>query len=386
MAIKVKHEGSAASRLAAGEAGGAAKRAMEASALVKPTQIQTLAPAHASAPSPGGAHAQLIGALGGGAHAPLVGGGGGIGVKLSGPTPLLTSPSGSSGSSGSRMAVPSKAGSPGIRRISSSSGSGSSSGGGADDDYKVTGTSIFNRPDDESVWDDYSKQWKRPWLPGEKEAEALGRVGEVKNSLQKEILDYQHQLGMERAEQNSLLATEREINNARLRELLVPKVGPASIRSPFPNADGNSELQKQFDDIMSAIQESVDNAKSKGVTISPQQQKADGDPLRPIVDSVSANGAGTQPAPGDEIGNLYASGRFVFGESSGGSSRSSEWLRPPDMDAVAGGDQIAANEYAGSLGGMIAMLTGVPSGGADAGGESQGGGDSSSSDEPNKNA
>ncbi|MBQ2629256.1 MAG: hypothetical protein IJG13_06220, partial [Kiritimatiellae bacterium] len=78
MAIKVKHEGSVASRLAASASGGRAKRAMEAAALVKPTPIQTLQPAHASAPGASAPHAQLIGAPGGGAHAPLVGGGGGL--------------------------------------------------------------------------------------------------------------------------------------------------------------------------------------------------------------------------------------------------------------------------------------------------------------------
>ena len=151
MAIKVKHEGSAASRMAAAAQGGAAKRAMEAAALVKPTQIQTLAPAHASAPSPGGAHAQLISAPGGGAHAQLIGGGGGIGAHAR---------MGGAGGAGSR------AGS----RVSTGAG-------GGDLDYKVTGTSIFDRPDDESQWDPSNGgRWVRKWLPGEKEAEARGRM------------------------------------------------------------------------------------------------------------------------------------------------------------------------------------------------------------------
>ena len=152
MAIKVKHEGSVASRMAAAAQGGAAKRAMEAAALVKPTQIQTLAPAHASAPSPGGAHAQLISAPGGGAHAPLIGGGGGIGAHA-------------------RM------GGGGIGRAGSAGSRVSTGAGGGDLDYKVTGTSIFDRPDDESQWDPTGGgRWVRKWLPGEKEAEARGRM------------------------------------------------------------------------------------------------------------------------------------------------------------------------------------------------------------------
>jgi len=157
MAIRVKHEGSTASRLAAAAQGGAAKRAMEAAALAKPSQIQTLQAAHASAPGISTPHAQLIGAPGGGAHAQLIGGGGGIGARLGGS---------GRGSAGGQSAG----------TISSRRGSGSG-------DYKVTGTSIFNRPDDDSVWREDLQQWIRPWLPGEKEAEALRRTGEVQNDL-----------------------------------------------------------------------------------------------------------------------------------------------------------------------------------------------------------
>lgn len=154
MAIKVKHEGSAASRIAAAEQGGAAKRAMEAAALIKPTQIQTLSPAHASAPSAGGAHAQLISAPGGGAHAQLIGGGGGIGAHAR------------MGGAGG-----------GVGRAGRSVNRVPTNGGGEDPDYKVTGTDIFDRPDDESQWDPTGGgRWVRKWLPGEKEAEARGRI------------------------------------------------------------------------------------------------------------------------------------------------------------------------------------------------------------------
>lgn len=161
MAIKVKHEGSTASRLAAAAQGGAAKRAMEAAALAKPSQIQTLQAAHTSAPGISTPHAQLIGAPGGGAHAQLIGGGGGIGARLGGGR---RGTSGTDAGSGSRRVV-------------------RGSGDALDGDYKVTGTSIFNRPDDDSVWREDLRQWIRPWLPGEKEAEATRRVGEVQNEL-----------------------------------------------------------------------------------------------------------------------------------------------------------------------------------------------------------
>lgn len=151
MAIKVKHEGSVASRLAASASGGSAKRAMEAAALAKPSQIQTLSPAHASAPSAAAPHAQLISAPGGGAHAPLIHGGGGIGA---------TSHLGGGG---------------GYR-----GGAATSAQSGGDGEYKVTGSSIFNRPDDASVWDSTTRQWVRRYLPGEKEAEIQQRVGDVK--------------------------------------------------------------------------------------------------------------------------------------------------------------------------------------------------------------
>lgn len=53
-----------------------------------------------------------------------------------------------------------------------------------DSDYKVTGTSIFDRPDQESQWDPGNGgRWIRKWLPGEKEAEAARRMGEVQNDL-----------------------------------------------------------------------------------------------------------------------------------------------------------------------------------------------------------
>lgn len=171
MAIKVKHEGSAASRVAASASGGSAKRAMETAALAKGREIQQKQAAQAHAPSPGGAHAQLISAPGGSAHAQLVsapggsahaqliGGGGGIGAsaRLGGARPSASG------------------------RASSSSGS-----GGAYGQMKVTAHGVFNDPKDGSTYDRATDSWMRRYLPGEWEAEAKRRVGDVENALYEE--------------------------------------------------------------------------------------------------------------------------------------------------------------------------------------------------------
>lgn len=203
MAIKVKHEGSVASRMAASAEGGRAKRAMEAAALVKPTQIQTLQAAHASAPGVAAPHAQLIsapsggGGGGGAAHAPLIGGGGGIGVH-----------GGGGGGAASRIA-----------------GSGGDSG-----DYKVTGTSYFDRPDDESVWNDQTRQWIRRWLPGEKEAEIQRRVGNVKNTQTRQMFDYQ-------------LSAKQKMELQQINDALED-----ARRSGRYSAEEMAELEKQADE------------------------------------------------------------------------------------------------------------------------------------------
>ncbi len=51
------------------------------------------------------------------------------------------------------------------------------------EELKVTGSDFGARPDNESQWDPWSRQWKRKYLPGEKEAEAARRLGEVQNDL-----------------------------------------------------------------------------------------------------------------------------------------------------------------------------------------------------------
>jgi hypothetical protein len=61
-------------------------------------------------------------------------------------------------------------------RSSSLRGSGA---GGDLGEVKVTGNSIFTRPDKESQWNPATLRWERPWLPGEKEAEAAQRMNPV---------------------------------------------------------------------------------------------------------------------------------------------------------------------------------------------------------------
>lgn len=151
MAIKVRHDGNNAAVIAAGAGSGRAKRRIETAKLAQntPQHIQTLTPAHASAPGAGGGSAPLTHAPSGasGASAPL--------THAPTPTPM-------GGGAGSRAS--------------------SVRGGGAGVDLgevKVTGNSFFTRPDKESQWNPATRRWERPWLPGEKEAEAAQRMNPV---------------------------------------------------------------------------------------------------------------------------------------------------------------------------------------------------------------
>ena len=196
MAIKVKHEGNVTSRITAAAKGGRGKRAAEdgkAWAQIAAQEAQAgnrqLQGAHASPVSPGHASAQLTHAPAGGApgivhapvgHAPATGGGG------------------SGSGSGSRVRA----------------GSGES----GDLDLKVTGTDIFTRPDKESVWDNDTRQWKRRWLPGEKEAEAQQRIGDVKNSQQMALDESRSELAQQQFEYK--LSAEQKNELAKINSAL----------------------------------------------------------------------------------------------------------------------------------------------------------------------
>ena len=166
MAIKVRHDGNAAATAVAGAGSGTAKRRVETAKLAQNTtqHVQTLSPAHASAPG-----ASAPGIMGAGhATAPSAGGGS---------APLTHAPNGASGASAPLTHAPSPTGGGGAgSRSSSLRGSGA---GGDLGEVKVTGTSIFERPDKESQWNPSTMRWERPWLPGEKEAEAAQRMNPV---------------------------------------------------------------------------------------------------------------------------------------------------------------------------------------------------------------
>ena len=199
MAIKVKHEGNVTSRITAAAKGGRGKRAAEdgkAWAQIAAQEAQAgnrqLQGAHASPVSPGHASAQLThaptGAAPGIMHAPsgaIHGAGGG---RRTGGAPV----------SGSRVHA----------------GSGES----GDLDLKVTGTDIFNRPDKESVWDQSTRQWKRKWLPGEKEAEAQQRVGDVKNAQQMALDESRNELAQQQFEYK--LSAEQKNELAKINSAL----------------------------------------------------------------------------------------------------------------------------------------------------------------------
>ena len=150
MAIKVRHDGNNAAVITAGVGSGRAKRRVETAKFAQntPQHIQTLQPAHASAPGAGGGSAPLTHAPNGasGASAPLT----------HAPTPTV-----SGGGAGTRSSL-------------------TRGSAGADlGEVKVTGNSIFTRPDKESQWNPSTLRWERPYLPGEREAEAAQRMNPV---------------------------------------------------------------------------------------------------------------------------------------------------------------------------------------------------------------
>ena len=238
-----------------------------------------------------------------------------------------------------------------------------------DTEYKITGTDWRVRPDAESVWRPDTRQWSRRYLPGEKEAEALDRVGTVRN-----------------AQQSSLLATERDIKGALLK--IPPKSTPPAVRAPFatdPGASGEQpELFNRMKEMDPRIIESRDTLDGKELqgpfdnamamvlkVISGAGTSMDADPMSPgapggsgklgsMFDSIVAQRGGGAPAvqptgAADDIAGVYANGGSIFGRQEPvGGDKSLSWLRPTDMDAAAGGgDAVASEAYASSVGGMI---------------------------------
>ncbi len=379
MAIKVKHEGNVTSRITAANAGGQGKRAADdgkAWAQIAAGEAQAankqLQGAHASPVSPGQAHAQLIGAPTGGAPG------------------IMHAPTGG---------VHGRGGGGGAGRVSSGAGAGDSSRR-----LKVTGDKYFQRPDKESVWDWDSRQWVREYLPGEWEAEAQQRIGDVKNAQELEILDARHKHDMERAEQDSLLGRERDILGELLKIPPKPGTNTPPVKSPFSNAPeekppeqtppvpepkkpgtisitpvnptvanlrdallggggaSGDGLQKQFDSAMAAVQATIANSRSKAGVSSPNPTPTNGsDALRELADSITGQNGGGSPdnSQPDDIGRVYASGGSIFGtQDGGGNDTPLSWLRPgADEIAAGGGTSPVSDEYASSIGGLINMFT-----------------------------
>ena len=381
MAIKVKHEGNVTSRITAASAGGQGKRAADdgkAWAQIAAGEAQAanrqLQGAHASPVSPGHASAQLT-------HAPT------------GAAPgIMHAPSG----------VANLGGMGGAGRTGTGSGDGN--GTGASRRWKVTGNKFFDRPDKESVWDMDSRQWIREYLPGEWEAEAQQRIGDVKNAQELEILDARHKHDMESREQESLLGRERDILGALLKIPPKPGANTPPVKSPFPNAPeekppeqtppvpepkkpgtisitpvnptvanlrdallggggaGVDGLQKQFDSAMAAVQATIANSRSKAGVSSPNQTPTNGtDALRELADSITGQNGGGSPdnSQPDDIGRVYASGGSIFGtQDGGGNDTPLSWLRPGADEIAAGGwTSPVSDEYASSIGGLINMFT-----------------------------
>ena len=378
MAIKVKHEGNVTSRITAANAGGQGKRAADdgkAWAQIAAGEAQAankqLQGAHASPVSPGQAHAQLIGAPTGGAPG------------------IMHAPTGG---------VHGRGGGGGAGRVSSGAGAGDSSRR-----LKVTGDKYFQRPDKESVWDWNSRQWVREYLPGEYEAEAQQRIGDVKNAQELEILDARHKHDMERAEQDSLLGRERDILGALLKIPPKPGTNTPPVKSPFPNAPeekppeqtppvpepkkpgtisitpvnptvaslrdallggggaGGDGLQKQFDSAMAAVQATIANSRSKAGVSSPNPTPTNGtDALRELADSITGqNGGGSQNgSQTEDLGNIYANNGSVFGEPGSGNNTPTSFLDlTNDELASSGVARSVLDEFNSGMGGLINMFT-----------------------------
>ena len=277
------------------------------------------------------------------------------------------------------------------------------------EDWKVTGTNRSIRPDDESVWIERTGQWQRKWLPGEKEAEAQRRIGDVRVDQEKEILDHRHKQSRENAEQNSLLGIERSIIDSILK--LPPKPGTSTpaIKTPYPSvpeqtppegkqpeqtppvtepkkpgtititpvnptvaglrdallggaggADGNG-LQNQFKSAMAAVEATLADARRKTGVSSPNPTTPNGsDALRALADSITGqNGGGSlNGAQTEDIGSVYARGGSIFGaQDGGGNDRPMSWLYPGADEIEDGGASPVSDEYASSIGGLINMFT-----------------------------
>ena len=212
-------------------------------------------------------------------------------------------------------------------------------------DYKVTGTSIFNRPDEDSQWDPGNGgRWIRKWLPGEKEAEALSRVGAVKVSQQKEIDDHQNELARGRAEQSSLLATEREIEAAKIKAMLTNPEIAADVKSLFPTATALGTQVKAAQEKAKAPETQMPSAEA-GTT---QDEQAPTD-IQSLFEKIVSQSGGSSDEVAKRLAGVYANGGSIFGlQQEGGTSGDGGGTGPLNNQPE--------NEYEQYFGGLMNML------------------------------
>jgi hypothetical protein len=205
---------------------------------------------------------------------------------------------------------------------------------------------------------------------------------ERQHNNQLELIDVQHRNAKERAEQSSLLGIDASVKKAILN--LPPRPGQLqepAVKTPFATDTSGGETPEVFNKLKSISPELVgmrdsmeegglvqpfDNAmtmvmnKIYGNDVVPLQ---DGQPgsrnLGAIFDSIYQGGSQpAAPAAQDELSGVYEGGGSIFGTQDGvGSDMSMSWLNAPGTEsAPVGGESVAANEYASSVGGMIEMF------------------------------
>lgn len=125
--------------------------------------------------------------------------------------------------------------------------------------YKVTGTSIFSRPDKDSQWDPGNGgRWIRPWLPGEKEAEAAQRMNPVLAEREQDKQDIADASAMEMLREKQAIASEAaEASGRRALGMLGAKTQQQMALYDYKLS------QKQKMEI-SAVTDAVDNARKSG--------------------------------------------------------------------------------------------------------------------------
>ena len=312
MAIKVKHEGNVTSRLVASRAGGRGKRAsedgkawMQIAASSANAGNQQLRGASASPVSPGQAHVQLT-------HAQTGAAPGIIGNHVS------SVPNGGMGGGRTTTAQ---------GRTTAAGVSGGVDGG----DMKITGYSAFTRPDKESQWD--GTKWKRAWLPGEKEAEAQQRIGDVKNRQQMEINSFNQGL------RDNGKAAERQAANDewnRRRQVLRSEQDEELVRKGTHEWGYTADAQRQVNDIRKAYNDAVGSGRFSQDELdalkTQTESKIANIPMQAVARK-DAQALFNQNTFRDDAGRIFTTdGKLVFDPAEAEAKRSEYAARRQDME------------------------------------------------------